>query len=567
MVNGWILRAGCTTEIRWWGAPGLLANGRSHRWCLGVLIAIQLSLIPLHATAVTPESPEVRKLIEEGLRSLDGHKEQRLGGLCLIALAFIKDGASPDNPHVVAAVDACQNTTAAQITNADMYSHGLAIIFLAELDATKYRSKISQFSGALFNRQKKHGGWGYGAYLTGDTSQTQYAALSIWELLQVGEVPRVSKVDQCAEWLLRTQDPSGAWGYQGKDPGGDNPELVEQERVTASMLAAGLGSTMIFGNVLGLIKPASGTDPVDEKPNTPSVLKRADTEGKKTVRTISGTGVNRERMINAIKRGQAWYDKNFNAGLIEEAEYPSYMLYSLERYKSFEELLMGTPEEEPEWYQMGYEYLKEKQRETGGWRTKSGEPCGTAFAVLFLLRSTQKSIKANMGQGTLVGGRGLAANLSRMKMRQGRLVTEEKPTEIDKFLGMLDGDGSDDLEALVSDPTALQVNNVTPAEARRLQQLVKSGPPSGRILAVRALSKMRNLDYVPALIYAMTDPDKRVVREARDGLRYVSRKFNGFGLDDNFTESERFSAIDKWKTWYQPHSSLSTTAALSPHLP
>ena len=200
---------------------------------------------------------------------------------------------------------------------------------------------------------------------------------------------------------------------------------------------------------------------------------------------------------------------------------------------------------------MGYEYLKSKQLPEGGWNSPSGKPCATAFAVLYLLRSTQKSIKANLGQGTLIGGRGLSGDLSRMKIRGGQLVTEEKPTEVDQFLNMLDGDGNADLEALVNDPTALQVNNVGPEEARRLQQLVKSGNPTGRILAVRALSKMRDLDYAPTLIYALTDPDKRVVREARDGLRYVSRRFDGFGLSDDVNDSERYNALDKWKTWYR----------------
>ncbi len=151
----------------------------------------------------------------------------------------------------------------------------------------------------------------------------------------------------------------------------------------------------------------------------------------------------------------------------------------------------------------------------------------------------------------MVGGRGLSADLARMKMRRGRLVTEELPTEIDGFLGMLDGDTNEDLEALVNDPSALQVNHVEPAQSRRLMQLVKSGEPTVRILAVRALSKMRDLEFAPTLLYALTDPDKRVVREARDGLRFVSRRFKGFGLPDNFTDSQRYNAIDKWKSWYR----------------
>ncbi len=560
MIDGSILCAACLivcatdtlgrrVDGRIW--PRFLTQWLS-QWLMGIVIlSVTFSatfLRPRFAAAVTPESPEVRQLIEKGLQSLEGHSEQRLGGVCLVALAFIKEGASPDNPHVQTAVAACQNTNAQQARAADVYSNGLAIIFLSELDPGKYRDLIARFAGAMANRQKVNGAWGYDNFSAGDTSQTQYAALCYWELLQIGMAPPVAKVEACANWLLRTQDPSGAWGYQAKDP--KSGELVDQKGVSASMLAAGLGSTMIFGNVLGLTQPGGGEAAASANA-TPSALKRADANAKKQMRSLSGNGVDRQRLLGTISRGQAWYDKNFTKRSISGADYPCYMLYSLERYKSFEELLTGDVLEEPNWYQLGYDHLKTKQLPKGGWSSRSGKPCATAFAVLFLLRSTQKSIKANLGQGTLVGGRGLSANLARMKMRRGRLVTEEQPTEIDKFLGMLDGDASASLDALVNDPTALQVNDVGPEQARRLQQLVKSGQPAGRILAVRALSKMQDLDYAPTLIFAMTDPDKRVVREARDGLRYVSRRFAGYGLPDNFTDSERYNAIDKWKTWYR----------------
>ncbi len=502
---------------------------------------------PTVAVAVTPESREVRQLIEQGLKSLEGHSEDRLGGLCLIALAFLKEGASSDNHHVLTAVRACENTTAQQARGVDVYSNGLAIILLAELDPKKYRGTLERFATAMADRQKKNGAWGYDSDSAGDTSQTQYAALCYWELLQVGMAPKVERVEACANWLLRTQDPNGGWGYHGKDPG--NFEPVKQSKTTASMLAAGLGSTMIFGNVLGLTKPRGLTESAQSK-QTPSALRRADVSSKK-MRSLSGNGVDKERLLNAISKGQNWFNQNYQAEDIRKSLYTCYMLYALERYKSFEELLTGNVVEEPLWYQQGFEYLKATQLPEGGWSSRSRRPCSTAFAVLFLLRSTQKSIKANLGEGTLIGGRGLSANLSRMKMRRGQLVTEENPTEIDKFLGMLDTDSSESLEALVNDSSALQVNNVGPEQARRLQQLVKSGTPAVRILAVRALSKLRSLDYVPSLLYAMTDPDRRVVREARDGLRFVSRRFEGYGLSDNFSENERYSALDKWKSWYR----------------
>ena len=195
--------------------------GGGLRICAGIALCVagMAATQPRRAEAVTPESPEVRELIDRAFASLEDHQEKRLGGLCLIALASLKDGASPDSPHIQNAVSACRATSAAEARADDVYSNGLALILLCELDASKYREVISRFAAALLDRQKPVGAWGYDNKKTGDTSQTQYAALSIWELLQVGQSLSVDRVDACANWLLRTQDPSGAWGYQGQDPG------------------------------------------------------------------------------------------------------------------------------------------------------------------------------------------------------------------------------------------------------------------------------------------------------------------------------------------------------------
>ena len=504
------------------------------------------------ALAVTPESPEVRELIRQGLDYLEKHgqEETRLGGKCLVALAFFKDGASPDHPRIQEAVAACEATTAAQIAGDSVYSNGLAIIFLAELDAKKYHNLISRFAGAMASRQKPHGGWGYASYSTGDTSQTQYAALSYWELVQAGLSPSVDSVDRCLMWLMKTQAPTGCWGYQGQI--GELDGLVEQNKTSVSMYAAGMGSVLICGNMLGLIGPnASGKTGIQDdtaQEKLPEALRPADKKKEHVQRTLSGTSIQASDLMNTITRARSWMDNNFT---IEWRGYFSYYLYSLERYKSFEELLTGDTPEEPEWYNLGYEYLKEHQKEHGGWDDQSGDQCATAFSILFLLRSTQKSIKASLGEGTLVGGRGLSANLANMKMRGGRLVAVvDENTEVDQLLELLEDSDSEKIEGLLNNPAALSVQDVGPEESRRLEQIVRSGGPEARLLAVRALARTRNLDYVPTLLYAMTDPDRRVVREARDGLRFISRRIDGFGLSDNYTDAQRYEALDHWKQWY-----------------
>ncbi|QEG35585.1 HEAT repeat domain-containing protein [Bythopirellula goksoeyrii] len=542
-------------------ASNVLSRPQGRFLCAAPRFGLQLLILLVWALpicrGVTPESAEVRELVDKGLKFLESHTDERLGGRCLIALAFLKNGASPDHPRIKEAVAACKATNAQDLLQENsLYSNGLAIIFLAELDPIKYRSLIEQFAGTLTNRQKPNGGWGYESYQTGDTSQTQYAILSYWELMQVGMAPKVESVEAGANWLLRTQDPSGSWGYQGKDPG--SFKLEKQTGVTVSMLAAGLGSTLISANILGALMPGEETEvDASEKQSLPTALQEAEDNRVKKIRTLSGGSLDRNQVLKAVADGKKWFEKNFKG--VEHAEYPYYMLYSIERYKSFEDFLESNVNEEPTWYQTGYQYIKEKMKEDGSVASKSGDECGTAFAILFLVRSTQQSIKASLGEGTLVGGRGLSANLARMKLQKGRLIKERKPTEIDNFLGLLESSAGPELDALLSESSGIDVENITPEEIRRLEQLVKTGSPEVRLMAVEALSQLRNLDYVPSLLYALTDPDKRVVRSARDGLQYVSRRFEGYGPSDNFTDKERYDSLEQWKNWYRrvrPNASL-----------
>ena len=522
---------------------------RGGRFTVLLLVAL-LALVPATCWAISPESPEVREVVDRALAFLETHdSEQRLGGRCLVALAFLKNGASPEHPRIQAAVAACEAATPESLLNeGHVYSNGLAIIFLAELDPVKYRSLIDRFAGVLANRQQTNGAWGYAGQTVGDTSQTQYAILSYWQLMQVGLAPQVASVEAAANWLLRTQDPSGTWGYHGKDP--ESFELVPQQQTTVSMLAAGLGSTLIAANMLGSLGPGTDLDASpEEQPDLPAALQVAESSQPKRLRTLAGGKLDRAQVLQAAAAGKKWFEQHFKKG--EAAEYPYYMLYSIERYKSFEDYLAGNVDPEPAWYQAGYELIQQNQKEDGSVSSTAGSECATAFAILFLVRSTQQSIKASLGEGTLVGGRGLSANLDRMKLKQGRLVKERKPTEIDNFLVLLDSAAGPELDALLSESAGIEVENLTPQDIRRLEQLVKTGEPSARLLAVEALAKLRRLDYVPTLLYALTDPDNRVVRAARDGLQFVSRRFEGYGPPDNFTEQERYDALEQWKSWYR----------------
>jgi hypothetical protein len=516
------------------------------------IVAFSMGLAARHAKAYTPDSPEVLAMVDKGLAYLEKNTDDRLGGKCLVALAFHKRGLPATHPRIVEAVEACRSMMELERNNQYIYGKALAIIFLAELDASTHGDVIRKYVEMLPSHQKEQGGYGYWALPTGDTSQTQYAALAYWELLNHGISPDPQAVQKCLAWLMRTQDPTGVWGYQGQDPG--TYSLVSQsDRAGRSMGAAGLASTMILGNAVGLLTPATAQSPNalsdsgELTGSLPPALTRKEAKATKRVPVLPAGNVSPQQLTECVTRGRGWWDKNFGWDV---AEFQFYYVYSIERLKSFDGYLSGGEDAEPDWYNSGVEYLRKTQAADGSWNDGCGNQCATAFATLFLLRSTQQSIKASLGEGTLVGGRGLPRDLSKVRLRGGKLVVQQNATELDQLLEMMEDGKTADFDGLIDNPAALEVGDVTPEVARRLQQVVRSGAPQTRLLAVRALAKARSLDYAPTLIFALTDPDRAVVREARDGLRFVSRNFEGFGPPDNFDDSQRNQAIVRWKAWY-----------------
>jgi hypothetical protein len=518
----------------------------SHRIINAILFAtavLGLSGTP-NVWAVTPDSPEVQKVVNTALGFLEKNVDERLGGRCLVGLVYLKANR-PDHARVREALEDCRKQMAANPPDSvlDVYSNGLAIIFLCELSSQKNAREIEWYLGRLKLRQKEHGGWGYHDYPTGDTSQTQYAALAYWEANRRGFGIDGSSVEQLADWLMRTQGPDGCWGYQGIPT--TTSVAVEQNDTNCSMLAAGLGSAYICATLMGASQAVVSQEPSNP---LPAALKHVGgPEGSASIHKFRPQKTNMARLMEAIEHAHAWMDQNY---AIDIGIRRYYYLYGLERYKSFQEALEGAIEEEPKWYNDGYEFLAKDQKPDGSWQGYCGAPNDTAFATLFLLRSTQKSIRVDLGEGTLLSGRGLPSNLSRAKMRNGQLIIEQVHTKVDQVLSMIDSDDEAALDELARDPSQLVVDKVDERSARRLQQLVRGGEPEVRLLAVRALGRSGNLDYAPSLLYALTDPDPRVVLAARDGLRFVSRDFDGFGPPDNYTEQQRFEALDSWKKWY-----------------
>lgn len=512
---------------------------------------------------LTPESPEVRAAVQRGLAFLQTHSDttQQIGAWALLGLAFYKTQHPPSHPMIQKAVDEIlkhipQSGQAQDFTISswDNYSTGLSLIFLCNLDPQKYRREIEAILRYSLFRQKPHGGWGYPSSApdqgTGDTSQTQYEVLGLWEAVRAGFPVPTEVLNRAATWLIWTQDPSGGYGYQGQFP--DRPQLIPQSEVRIGMAVAGTGSAYVLASLAPGMRGSRASE------GLPPALQRVD-----TARSTGGgmITVDLSLLRTAIQRGNAYIEKNFQ---IEPNRYRYYYIYSLERYFTFRELVDGPDPSIPDWYTLGAEYLLKTQQPDGSWNHQCGKNVDTSFAILFFVRSTKQSVKdvRNFTAGILVGSRGLPKDTDNIVVKDGQITALPMSTSPEALISVLDSpelvDLASAIESLQQAPPE-QIKLLLSDEAVKLHRLAGSDEPAARIVAITAMGKSGDLSHVPTLIYALEDPNRDVVLAADRALRRLTRRF-GPGLQPGFSESERQATIQDWQKWYKTINPLAEFA-------
>lgn len=512
-----------------------------------MLVALAAAHWPGSLQAATPDSPEVKQMVERALKWLATQSDDRLGGRCLIGLSLFKGGRKLTDPQIQAALTACETTIRSDLEPVDNYSLGLAVVFLLETEPQRNRSLASRYVTELLRRQKRGGGWGYAGNDLGDTSQTQYPTLGLWLAVNHEIDVPVAVLERDCGWLLRTQDPSGAWGYQGNDP--NSFQRVEQTEIRPALVAAGLGSLYMCADMLGIDDRKSAAEKDSDRPAALRPL--ADPLGTKHAvsRAIDPRLVRR-----AMNDGNYWFAQHYT---LESEGYQHYYLYAFERYQSFRELAEGRSDPNPRWYNDIVALLKKTQQPEGSWPGADTEVVATCFSVLTLLRSAKATIakvSVGVGEGVLLGGMGLPKNTADLREKAGRLIETPLAGTIDELVATIEKGNQPELERLAVSPASWKLDGDVvkrSGELARLRAIVAAGSFESRYLTVRALARVREFDNVPLLIYALADPDQRVVREADKGLRFISRKFEGVGLPEEPTPMAVKNAITAWKTWYK----------------
>jgi hypothetical protein len=266
----------------------------------------------------------------------------------------------------------------------------LCFLLLAEADPLESRPQLELLLNSILARRLPSGAWTYRPPTYDDTSQTQYGLLCLWAAHQMGmEIP-VDAVEQAALWHVRTQHSNGGWSYRPLQKIDPSPvHDTRHLRVTHSMTAAGAASLYVCYHLLGFAPQEQET--IGDR-SSALTMKRAEKTARG--RTVQAHQLTPKSMKPAMTAADGWFSKNLN---YDTSWWTHYYMYSLERYKSFRELVEQNPEREPAWYKQGVEFLGQTQRKDGSWQSEeapvSNAAIDTAFAILFLTRSSRSMIR------------------------------------------------------------------------------------------------------------------------------------------------------------------------------
>jgi hypothetical protein len=494
----------------------------------------------------------VQSLVKGGIAFIERELSQSQGGMefggtCICALACFSHTGNRDHPVVTRAITEIREQLKKGIPDSGHanYSLGIALILLGSLDPAQYEAETKALLDIVYARQQSGGAWSYPGYPTGDTSQTQFACLGMWMAYRQDIDVPIAVVDRVTNWLIRTQAPDGAFGYQGKDPG--NFTRIEQERTTASMGVAGAGTLYVCGELLGFLEPD------DRSQSQIPGLKQVRKKKQEAVQT----SVDISQWREAISDGDNWVNKNAATENLLQGSVSQqyYYMYTVERYWAFRDLSSTTVNQEPPWYNQGVDYLRKNVGRDGGWKGENAAAIDTAFACLFLMRSSQKTIQRIVElAGRLTGGKTLPTDLTEVRQdASGKIVTKENERNLEAMLAAIEDPTSaanSDLDDIAKQLAIAIGKGAAGEQADRLRRMAIGGPYESRITAVKALSRVRDLNNAPALIYALTDPDVRVGQAALDGLRFLSRRLEGPRLADDATVQQKSAVAQVWKEWF-----------------
>lgn len=515
------------------------------------------ALILLLAFCFGPIRPCLAGVEQPGVgRGIEYLKAQAMAGLApgeaaLAGLAMVKAELPVTDPALLACLGRVGSTfaggtayTPARSGGPDIYEAACICLLLSNLDPVTYKPQIDAVAQFLVSRQLAGGCWDYSNRTAGDSSISQYAVLGLWEAENAGARVPPSTWDRAAGWYLKTQTSAGAWIY--------HPDEVQHPE-TVSMAAAGVGSLLICQRQLARYRKAV-------EASSPFLIPLV-VEGAPARYEVSTTTAS---LKNAISRGVQWIGQHYSASSTPVmGQSPYYGLYGIERIGALagKDSLGGA-----QWYETGQQFLLASQQASGNWHAQHGDVPNTAWAVLFLTKSTAKTMRRieikRLGGGTLVGGRGLPKDLTSLTVAGGRVLVRPMNGAIEGMLAVLEDPRAMNADSALAGLVAryqTEGPRVLRAHNDRFHKLLTDRDPGVRKVAAWALGHSGDLAVGPALIKAIQDEDDGVVAEARAGLQILSRKLEGLGPATGANADQKREAAKRWLAWYNETRPVNAT--------
>ena len=544
----------------------------------GIVIWVMLlAILPIaHVEAQIKYSPDdaaVQQIAKQGIDWLNKRFEARdkntnadvlLCGLAAIEYAKRYNEPLPIDGPIVSralayanqALDPNAEKGSFRIKN-NIYQHALALIIYCECDDVRYKSEIETLLNMIEGRQQKDGAINYVGRegLGGDTSQTQYAALSLWVAKEHGFDVNIQTGKGLLNWLCNEINEEGTWYYHSKDQKPTHPE----NHLRPSLHCSGLSSTYLLADFLQLNGAKSGgaNQVIANLGLPPSVsIHVPDADGKVKRKTGPLTSFDRGRLRSTQLTGNKWLADNWT---LKSEKWNFYYLYALERYAYFREAVEQEVSEIPTWYDQGVDHLKSVQSNAGNWAKdakSSSTTINTAFAIMFLVRASEV-LAGDTVEGVMNGNVGFAVDKKLTFNKDGTVSAQSPIKGVEDVLGLLEaGVDDNDLDFVLQSlaPVIGQMADRTDKSHSEqlafLRGLLSDQNPRMRQIAVRLLAGQQAIENAPALIYALSDSSYDVRIEAHNGLRLISRRIDTINLPENPTQQDFESVKGQWTDWY-----------------
>ncbi|GAC1338592.1 MAG: hypothetical protein NVSMB14_05360 [Isosphaeraceae bacterium] len=509
-----------------------------------------------HEDELAKLPPQARAAAFNGIAFLRKRAAAAKSGEAAIGvLALFKAGVKPNDEDFVACIDNMKARFSGSQYNPQLnrgsenYEAGVMLMTFASIDPKAYGSYINSLANYLITHQKANGSWDYSDRNAGDMSMTQYALLGLWEAASANVNIPPEVWDRAANWIMSVQAADGGWNYHRDEP--QMPPGMD----TISMTAAGVAGVLICKEQL--TRFMKGGD-------APSnLLVNANPDNPQQPKAGYRASVSGGALLASANKGLAWigqYYKPSNDNRMGQSVF--YGLYGMERAGA---LVQKATIGNHDWFNEGLQYVVEHQEKDGHYVDDHGDVPNTAWAVLFLTRSTKQTLfvhNQRLGKGTLLGGRGLPKDLTKLTFVGGRLSVRPLNAGVDRMLAVLeDVNNIDDVEGALQGLQEQYVK-VGPQALKpykdRFRRMLSNPDPGLRRVAAWCIARTADIDAVPPLIAALNDSamaadakDPAVMDEAKRGLQFLSRKIEGYGPPPNATLDQRKESMRKWREWYE----------------